>query len=304
VIARRARPFTAVDAWLLFMTLIWGGNYIVIKAALQELTPLAFNGVRLTIATALFLAAIAWRREPRPTRNDAWRLLALGAIGHTVYQLCFLGALSRTTVANTSLVLGCSPVAIALLSSAVGHDRVPATHWMGAALSLFGMYLVVGRGAAFGAAAMTGDILAVASVCCWAVYTVGARPLLVRRSPIAVTGWSMAAGTAMFLPIAAGDLSRVSWSALSAGAWAAILYSALLGLGLGYLLWYMGVQRLGNARTSVYSNLVPVSALVMASVWLGESLTFAKGAGAAAILVGVLLARVRPAAPATPPIEA
>jgi drug/metabolite transporter (DMT)-like permease len=68
--------------------------------------------------------------------------------------------------------------------------------------------------------------------------------------------------------------------------------SALLALNLAYVIWYMGVQRLGPARTSIYSNGVPIVAMAVATVWLGEPLTGTKVAGAAAVLSGVLLTRL------------
>jgi drug/metabolite transporter (DMT)-like permease len=66
----------------------------------------------------------------------------------------------------------------------------------------------------------------------------------------------------------------------------------LLGIGLAYLLWYRAVERIGNNRTAVYSNLVPVAALITAWIWLGEVPTTLQLIGAAVILVGLTLARL------------
>jgi drug/metabolite transporter (DMT)-like permease len=86
--------------------------------------------------------------------------------------------------------------------------------------------------------------------------------------------------------------------------WVGIALSALLALNVGYVIWYVGVQRLGSARTSVYSNLVPVAALVTAAVWLGEPIRGVKLAGAALVIGGLALTRLRlPARSALPPEE-
>ncbi len=72
----------------------------------------------------------------------------------------------------------------------------------------------------------------------------------------------------------------------------ALVLSAWLALCLSYLIWYTGVQRLGPARTSIYSNAIPIVALVTAAVWLHEPITATKAIGAAAVLTGLFLTRL------------
>jgi drug/metabolite transporter (DMT)-like permease len=105
-----------IDALLLLMTLIWGANYAIVKSAFSEIDPQAFNAVRMLSATVLFLIvmAVARRSEgrasatgvfytPAPfTKRDWWTLAWLGLVGHFLYQVLFIGGLSRTSVANSS----------------------------------------------------------------------------------------------------------------------------------------------------------------------------------------------------------
>ena len=68
---------------------------------------------------------------------------------------------------------------------------------------------------------------------------------------------------------------------------------------MAHIFWYTGVKRLGSARTSVYSNLVPVAAMAVAFVWLQEPPGAARLAGATLVLTGLVLARTeRSAVPA------
>jgi len=103
-------------------------------------------------------------------------------------------------VSNAALILAFTPVLIALVSAAVGEERVTAVHWLGVLLSLSGIYLVVGRGLSVGGGTLRGDLTMFAAVCCWAAYTMGSRPLMSRHSPVAVTGLSMAIGTSVYVP--------------------------------------------------------------------------------------------------------
>jgi drug/metabolite transporter (DMT)-like permease len=69
-------------------------------------------------------------------------------------------------------------------------------------------------------------------------------------------------------------------------------YAGILAIGVAYLLWYQGVQRIGNARTAAFSNLTPVIALLVAWGWLGERPTVLQVGGAVVVLLGLSLARL------------
>lgn len=291
---RRWLSLTPFDGLLLLMVLIWGANYSVVKSAIRELPPQAFNALRMAIASGVFLAALLSRGVPRIARADWARLAALGAIGHFVYQFFFMAGLARTTASNSSLIIGCSPVAVSMASALSGHERVPRSQWAGVVLSVLGVYLVVGQAAQFGGNSVAGDFLTLGAVACWAVYTVGSRTLLTRYSPLVVTGMTMLIGTALYAPLALPDLSRVEWGSVPAWAWAALALSAVLALNVAYLIWYTSVQRIGNVRTSALSNFIPLVAMSIATCALGESLTWPKVGGAAAILSGVVMTRIAP----------
>jgi len=301
------------------MTVIWGVNYSLVKTALHQLPPHGFNGLRLVLAAALFLGVIAASRgggcfsRPQPgswcadarslTRQDWLALIGLGLIGHVVYQLAFIGSIARTTASNTALILGCSPVAVASLTVALGHERVSRWHWAGTALSVAGIYTLAGRGASLSGATFAGDMAAVLAVGCWAIYTVGCKPLLERHSPMVVTGLSMAFGAVFYLPLGIRDLARVGLDTITRFGWAVIVFSGVFSLFVGYLVWYTAVQRIGNVRTSVYSNITPLISLLIAAAWIGERITPAVAAGAAGILVGVALTRIGGRLPDSAPAE-
>ena len=301
------------------MTLIWGTNYSIVKHAFLAVHPQAFNAVRMIIASVVFLSistVARTRARSRPatraaanifftpdpiTRRDWLALAGLGIVGHAAYQFFFIGGLARTSVSNSSLLLAATPVVIALLSAMLGHDRISRLHWVGVVLSMAGIYLVVGHGAAEGEASRTGDAMMLAGVCCWAIYTLGARQLMLRHSPVGVTGYSMAIGTLLYVPLAYRKILATPWESLSVAVWLALVYSALFALCVAYTIWYMAVREIGSARTSVYSNLVPIVAMVTAVLFLGEVMTAARLAGAAAVLFGVALTRAGKPAPLVPP---
>jgi drug/metabolite transporter (DMT)-like permease len=289
---------TRLDLLLVLMVIIWGANFSVMKVALRDFPELAFNAIRLLLAATVFVLALLWDRRwtsrVRLTRADWQQLALLGFVGQFVYQWLFLSGLKRTSVANGSLIVGASPVAIAMLSSLLGHERVPAQRWVGIALAFFGLYLVVGHGTEWTMESRIGDVLVVASMLCWAIYSVAAQPILRVHPPLVVTGVSMCLGALLYAVVSVPAVWSVDWSSISVLSWWLMAASAVFSLSLSYLIWYTAVQRLGSTRTSVYSYLTPVIAMVVASVWLGETISSNQVTGAAAILAGLVVTRLAP----------
>ena len=280
------------------MVIIWGANFSAVKVAMRDFPELAFNALRLVIGSSMFGLAIWWTRQRAQTsvvrisRSDWLRLIALGVIGHFVYQLLFLGGLKRTSVGNGSLIVGSSPVVIALLSALVGHERVTPLRWLGVVLALGGLYLVVGHNVSWSAESRIGDALMLGSLLCWATYSVGAQPLLRRHSPLVVTGITMSVGGVLYVAFALPVLLLIEWTAISPLSWWLMIASAVLALSVAYLIWYTALQRIGSTRTSVYSYLTPVVAMVVAALWLDEPISLNQAVGAATILTGLLVTRM------------
>lgn len=297
--------FTRLDGWLLLMTLFWGSNFSVVKAALREMPGPAFNGLRMVLASVLFLAVIAWREglvaSIKSVRREDWLpLVGLALGGHCIYQVLFLGGVARTSVSNSALIFGCTPITVSLLGAWLGHERPGWSRWAGTAISLAGIYFVVGHGARQGTSSPTGDALIVLAMLSWAVYTVGTHAMLDRYSPVFITGLTMAMGTAMYAPFGLLWLRDVGLADISMGAWAGIVYSAVFSLVVAYVIWYTAVQQLGSGRTAMYSNVVPIVAMGVATVFLHEPLDAARIGGAAAVLSGVALTRLDHTPPEAP----
>jgi drug/metabolite transporter (DMT)-like permease len=285
---------TALDFLLLLMILIWGSNFSIVKVALRDFPEIAFNAMRMIVGAAVFLAVIQFSRsEARPKLSARdWRELAfLGAIGTFLYQLCFVAGVGRTSVGNSSLIIGISPIVIAVMSSLAGHERIKPMRWVGVLLALFGLYLVVGRGLDLTGATWRGDALMMASVICWSVFSVASQPILKRHSPLMVIGLAFSIGGALYVITLMPWLINVDWRAVSTLSWLLMLTSALLSLNLAYWIWYTGLKKLGGSRTSVYSYLTPIVAIVVAAIWLGEPISTNQIAGATAIFSGLLITR-------------
>ena len=280
------------EASLALMVVLWGLNFVVAKRAHETIDPLAFNALRYLIASGFVYVVL--RRQgvlEMPDRADRARILVLGILGNTLYQLAFILGLNLTTAGSASLMLAVMPVFVLALESWGGHRHGPRA-WVGASGSVLGVALV-SRAALHlaGADALVGNLLMIGSAAFWALYTQGAQPLIHRYGSVRTTAYTLWTGAVGIVIIGIPSLLRQDWAGVDGVSWAGMLYSAFLSIGLAYLLWYRGVARIGGSRTAIYSNLTPVVALAAGALWLGEAITLQAILGAALVIGGVMLVR-------------
>ena len=278
------------------MVLVWGVNFAVVKRALVAFDPLAFNALRFAIASVFVYAVLRARGlDLLPERKDVPRLIVLGLLGNVLYQGCFIIGLSLTRAGTASLVLALTPVLTALFSTLTGHERPGARTWGGAVLSIVGIGLVTGSGLRVeGREALIGDLILLVACVAWAAYTVGAGPIVRRYGSIRTTAWTMWVGTVGLWILGGPTVARQRWTGLGWEAWGGLFFSALFAIGLAYLIWYRGVEKIGNTRTAIFSNLTPVVAMLAAAVLLGETPSALALLGAATTLTGVAVVRSDP----------
>lgn len=281
------------DLLLLLMATIWGVNFSVVKFGMRYLEPLAFNGVRVLIAgVALIIVARVQRLELPPARQ-VWALLGLGVLGNGLYQVLFVQGISHTRAGNASLVMAGTPVLIAILGKLRGVETLHGRGYLGIALSMGGIGVVMSGTATAhtGGASLVGDAFILGCSLTWATYTVLLKPYTHHVDGVQVSALTMIGGAIPLCLIASPSIVRTPWTSLPLSAWAAVFYSSIFALVIAYLIWYRGIKLIGPTRTSMYSNLQPIIAVLVAWLALGEVPTAAQGVGAAAVMAGLLLTR-------------
>jgi drug/metabolite transporter (DMT)-like permease len=287
--------FGLIDLMLLAMVLIWGINFAVVKAALAEMTPLSFNSIRFLLASALTLFSLKLiEGNVGFAKRDGWRLLGLGLIGNTCYQLLFINGINRTTAGNSALLLATTPIFVSFIGAAFGLERVGKLAQVGVLLSFAGIFMIiVGSGKELGLAkeAIGGDVLVLIGASAWSLYTVLSKPMLSRYSALKLTALAMAAGTPFIVLFSIPQLLAQDWAAVSWQGWLGLFFSGSMAIALGYIIWNSGVSKVGGTRTAVYSNLPPVIAAIFAWLTLGETITAFMVVGAVMIFFGIYLTR-------------
>ena len=288
-----AARFGRSDLLMILAILFWGVNLSVIKIGLREFTPHAFNGLRFGLASLIYAVwLLAGRTKPALRKGDILKITGLGLAGVTVYQVFFIHGLALEQASTSAVIMAMTPIFIALLSSAFRFEKIPWAGWLGIGLSFAGLAVVMnGPSGSLSWGGIRGDLMILAANICWAVYTVFGKPILARMAAVHLAAMTTIVGTALYLPFAARDLLRGDWREASAMGWAAVVYSAVFAVVISFAIWYASVRRVGNAKTGIYGNLIPIFAAVAAAVILSEKLTPRLAAGAAVILFGVYLTR-------------
>jgi len=285
------------DLAIVLLVLIWGSNFSVVKSALSEFSPLAFNATRFVLASAVLavLLTISGVRVRFP-KQDVLRLVGLGLLGNVLYQGLFIYGIDGTRAGNAALMLSTVPLIVTVLSVGLKHETISRAGWAGVALSISGIVVILwgsSRGLSFGSDTMRGDLIMLGSALAWSVYTVLSSPYVQKYGTLPVTAFTMWIGTVGLVAISTPALLAQDWISISPGAWGGLVFSGAFSLALAYILWYYGIRHLGSSRTAVYSNTVPVVALLVAWLTLGEVPTLVQVVGTVMILGGIGLARLR-----------
>jgi drug/metabolite transporter (DMT)-like permease len=281
------------DVLLIVMAIIWGINYSAVKYGSVIFSPISFAWLRVVIAAATLMIVAVARRKPWPAWQDAVGLIGLGIFGNGVYQLLFVGGVSRTRVADAALIVASAPAFIAIISWLRGVEQVRQRAVIGILLSILGVGIVI-TGNSYvpqQRGTLLGITLVVCAVLLWSIFSVSLRQYTFRVNVIHVNAFTMLGGLLPMLFITPKVLSGSSWRTISSMGWAAALYSSVVSIGVAYLFWYRGVRVLGPTRASMYGNLQPIVAILVAWVVLHETPTVWQGAGASAIVGGILLTR-------------
>jgi drug/metabolite transporter (DMT)-like permease len=280
-------------ALLGIVMVLWAGNSIVARAVRFDVPPLTLAFVRWTGAS-LILLPFAWRplRRDWPMIVANWKpVLLLGLLGVGAFNAFLYSGLRHTTATNALLLQAGIPALVVLFDRLFFGERSPAAQNLGVACSILGVLAIVFEGDpahALGLRFGIGDVLILAAVVAWALYTVllRLRPGIAPVSFVAVTFFI---GVIAMAPLAAYEWhagERIVWNAGTLGAFA---YVAVLPSIVSYFIFNHATATVGAARAGQAITLMPVVGAFMSAALLGEELHPYHLAGLALIGVGIAL---------------
>ena len=281
-------------AKLVAVPAIWGGTFIAGRILALAVPATVGALLRYLVAIVALLVAARWLEGglPRLTRRQLLGTALLGLTGILAYNLFFLGALARLPASRTSLIIALNPIVTIAVASLLVGERMSARRWLGVAVALAGVWIVVSRGDVLGSvfqAVGLGELLMFGGVCSWAAYTLIGRRVLEGLTPLAATTYASLWGTLMLALAAGPDLRTLQASDFTLPVVLSVLYLGVLGTSVAFVWYYQAVQRLGAARTVIFNNLVPVFGAGFGVLLLGEPLLPSMLLGGAIAVAGVML---------------
>ena len=276
--------------------LLWSSSFIAAKAGLRHLSPLLFVAMRLAGCAGVLLALmLLLRRSWEPLGRRQWLHCAIaGALVNAVGLMAPHVGLLMAPAAQIAVVQSLTPLLTAGFGLVLLHERLLASQWLGLALGLAGVGLVVGQAALESTARFEGLLLAFVGVLSLVAGTLyfgrfcrripllpGATAQFLAAAIVAALGaWLLETPRADFTPAA---IAAIAWN------------TALVSLG-GMGLYFAMLARGTAARTTANFYLVPGAAAVLAWVLLGERLSPLAISGLAVASVGCWLVNAAPAA--------
>lgn len=286
--------------------LFWGGTYITGRIAASEMSAPTAALWRFVIAlAALFtLSLMGHERLPRLSARQWVAVFCLGLCGVAAYNLFFMFGLQSVPASRASLIIALCPAATMFGAVLVLGDRLTWSKVLGTVLALIGVAIELSGGnplALLAEGVGRGEAALFVCVILWAVYTLLSKRTLGDLSPLIATTYAALTGTAL-LAIVALARGELAFPHASTGAWLSLAYMGVCGTALAYV-WYLeGVGALGPARAAIFVNLVPVAAIALGVLLLGERFTMSMAVGACLVVVGIWLINRQAALPGHLPV--
>jgi len=294
--ASRAAHFHASPYLLLSLTsLFWSLNWVIGRAIVGHVSPLALTFIRWFVAVAVMLP-FAWPviRAHWPVVRRSWREIAwLGFWGTGLHNAFAYVGLQYTTATNGVMLNSSIPIMIIVLGWVIYRETITRLQAFGVAVSLAGVLTIVARGdlAVLAAFEMNkGDLIVLAGMVFWAAYTV-----FLRLKPAELPGLALLAccgcmGVLLLAPLFAFEMlflgGRVEFTPATVGA---MLYVGIFPSFVGYVFWNRGVAEVGPNIAGIFVHLMPAFGAFLGWLFLDERIFAFHLAGIALILAGVAL---------------
>jgi len=278
---------------LIFLGLVWGGSFFFNGVAVRELPPLTFVALRVALAGALLLLAMGVRRLPLPRSRAVWALaLGMGVLNAALPWSLITWGQTRIPAGAASILQASTPLFAVLAAHWLTHDeKLTGGKIAGVLFGLAGVAVMMGPEVLSG---LTRELPAQLAMIAAAVAYAGAAVLSRRYAALGVAPLAAATGqvlcAAVLLVPAALAMDR-PWTLPPPGlaTWGAVIGIAAISTALAYVLLFRLVATAGAGNTALVTLVVPVSAVLLGALFLGERLEPQQAVGMALILFGLLV---------------
>ncbi|HLS07729.1 DMT family transporter [Lentibacillus sp.] len=280
---------------MVFVVIFYAGNILTGKA-INELPPFTIAFFRLVVAFMIMLpfglrSGWAYRHKFLEYKKP---FMMMTLTGITFFNTFIYGALQFTTSTNVSVLETVIPVATVVLSAILLKERLRNVQLAGVFVSLIGAVWVVLDGDIFSIANMDwniGDGIMIGAIGSWAVYSILVKKYIHLFPQFGALFVMSGISIVVLLPIVIVEwaIAGVPMELTAPANITGLVYLGIFPSFIALVLYNRGVEALGASQASVFLNFLPIVTMIGAYLWLDETITIMKMAGALTVIFGVML---------------
>jgi drug/metabolite transporter (DMT)-like permease len=279
---------------LVMVALFWAGTFISTRIASHTFEPFTGAFIRYAIAL-LFLLPLALRQNRNlfnVERRNLPIFLLLGFAGIFAYNFFFFKGLKTIPASRGALLVGLNPTIVLITSAIFLNEKITGRKLTGILVSLVGVAIVISRGKLWDlfSSLETGDLFMLGCPITWAIYTLAGRVALKHSTPLQASTWASLSGAIMLLLLTGTETFPTH---VSPKVWMALAYLGIIGTVVAFVWYYEGIQKVGATQTSIFTNLIPVFAVILSVIILKEQVSWYTWLGGAMVIGGVLFVNLR-----------
>ncbi|MDA9411989.1 DMT family transporter [Bradyrhizobium sp. CCBAU 45384] len=273
---------------LAVLSILWGGSFFFNGAALRELPPLTLVFLRVVLGAAMLLPLLRMQGIGFPKGVAGWTpFVAIGLLNNVIpFSLIAIG---QTLVPSglASILNATTPLFTVLVMAAAGEETLQARRVAGVALGIAGVIILRGSGIETRSGQGIGILLCLGGALSYGFAALAARRLLKDSAPLGTAAFQLMASTVM-MAIVAGVVEQ-PWRHPMPGlaTWLAVLGLAALSTALAYIVFFQIIRRSGATNVMLVTLLIPVTAILLGWLVLGEPMSMHEIGGA--IIIGSAL---------------
>lgn len=282
--------------FLLTTMALFGSAFASSKVLVGEMPHQVAAALRFGGGAVILLLLLLFMRDRGASfsRRDAIRAGLVGLLGVFAYNFLFFWGISLAPSLDGSIIV---PVMVPVLTTAylllTGREAIGFLRIVGLMLGVAGavvFFFGVGAGTEFSGSQLAGDFVFLLGASCWAAYSIASKKVLVGIDPLRATTYATVVGALALMVVAAPSLTEVEWTAVSATAWANVIYLAIGPTAVAYLFYYRGLRMVSPSTATIMMFTAPVFGVVCSVFFLGESFTLTQLGGAIIMITGAMLA--------------
>lgn len=282
-----------VQSWVMLITLatVWGSTFVLVEIILTAMPVLTLVAFRVGIAAVTLWLVMAVMRIRLPHSFGLWASFAvMGLVNNVLPFSAIVWGQTGITAGLAAILNATTPIFAAIIAGATLPDeRLTTARVAGLALGLVGVAVMVGPAAIAGLGQDVPHQLAVLA----AALSYGVAAVFGRRfrryglPPLALAAGQLTAASVILAPIALMIDGPGAFAGPDLAMWLIIVLNACLSTAFAYLIYFRLLAKAGATNTTLVTVLIPVVAVVLGALLLGEHLTFSEFCGMALIFAGL-----------------